>query len=137
MGGTTAYIRWNDENKIEFVTPYVRPNENPYNKASGIRLETTGTLIQGLPMLGDADIVYRTGGYNPSTGSYTARLSLDGVTSQYPLGSYGRQRTLIEDPEDGIVKLGFGIYYSRTTDGLGSGTPSDSSGAIGDIWIVY
>ena len=46
------------------------------------------------------------------------------------LGAYPRQRTLVEDPVTGLVKVGLGVYY-------GTGITPSSGGYIGDLWVVY
>jgi len=55
-----------------------------------------------------------------------------------PLGSYPRQRMVIEDPGTGQLVLGLAIYYSDNSAG-GAAAPSSgsSNGATGDLWVVY
>lgn len=158
IGSSTGYIQW-DGTKIRIFASSTQqsgtantydPN-NPsdlgqrpatiYTNPARIDLNSAtlnGLGLYGLPVQGNADIVYRSGGYNPSSGTYTARLALDYSTSLYPLGPMGRQRMVVEDPVTGVLMLGMAIYYQDTSDANSSqGTPTSSSGSVGDLWVRY
>jgi hypothetical protein len=114
--------------------------DSPYDKASTIILSNTGVQIFGINAQGDADIAYRTGGYNKSTGLNTSRLSQFNSNpttgSLYPLGPYGRQRMVVQSEYTGELLRGMAVYYGRTTDPIGNNAPSNA-GYVGDLFVVY
>lgn len=110
-------------------------NDSPYDAASTIILSSTGVQIYGLNFQGNADIAYRK---NPAT---NYRLGDGRITSGgedlSPLGPYGRQRTVVQSEYTGELLRGMAVYYGRTTDPIGTGTPTSNTGVIGDLFVVY
>ena len=57
------------------------------------------------------------------------------------LGALGRQRMLVEDPYDGMTRLGMAVYYQDTSYGYHLSLPTSSGGAnsgyVGDLWVVF
>jgi hypothetical protein len=95
-------------------------------------LTRSGTIIQGLPVQGDADLtVYQVSGGGPISSNGQSTTYYEGLTA---LGPYPRQRMIIEDPQTGALMLGMAVYY-RQSSVWGTGTPT--GGSIGDLWVDY
>jgi len=93
-----------------------------YSGPSRIVLDSQyGVGIWGLPVQGNITIAK-----NTNTGYYM---------DTYPLGPYARQRMLVEDPATGQTKLGMAVYYSSSTEY--NSAPTNSSGYVGDLWVIY
>ncbi|CAB5218156.1 hypothetical protein UFOVP204_38 [uncultured Caudovirales phage] len=131
MGGTTsdgiqANITWNGTS-LSMKTNYQKPSLNPaytaYAGYAGISFSNQGTIIQQIPMQGNyvsnGVLVTSQNSANPGIG----------------LGSLGRQRMLVEDPYDGVVRLGMAVYYQEYA--LSTSIPNGGSGNVGDLWVVY
>lgn len=59
------------------------------------------------------------------------------ANSTYGLGSLSRQRMLVEDPYDGVTRLGMAVYYQDMTVTAHTTNPSATSGAVGDLWVQF
>jgi len=95
-----------------------------YFATSKISLDPVyGTQIIGIPIQGDMD---NTNNTYVSTNPY---LGVSGF------GTLPRQRTVVENPTNGVLELGFGIYYANSQ--YHNSTPTGTSGYVGDIWIQY
>jgi hypothetical protein len=112
------------------ASSYSDGTDSPYDAASTIILSGSGVQIYGINAQGDADIAYR---LNSATGK---RLGSGGQDLS-PLGPYGRQRTVIQSEYTGELLRGMAVYYGRTTDPIGTGTPTSNTGVIGDLFVVY
>lgn len=58
----------------------------------------------------------------------------------YGLGALSRQRMLVEDPYDGMTRLGMAIYYQDSSgfhNTLPTGSGGANSGYVGDLWVVF
>ena len=127
IGDSTAYFQYDKANHtINLTTSYIRTSggEAAYNGASQISLGANGTQIYGIPIQGDQSSV--SGGGSANIINYTYAHYQNASS----LGAYPRQRTLVEDPVTGLVKVGLGVYY-------GTGITPSSGGYIGDLWVVY
>ena len=127
IGDSTAYFQYDKANHtINLTTSYIRTSggEAAYNGASQISLGANGTQIYGIPIQGDQSSVYGGGSANIINYTYAHYQNASS------LGAYPRQRTLVEDPVTGLVKVGLGVYY-------GTGITPSSGGYIGDLWVVY
>ena len=127
VGDSTAYFQYDKTNHtINLTTSYIRTSggEAAYNGASQISLGANGTQIYGIPIQGDQSSV--SGGGSANIINYTYAHYQNASS----LGAYPRQRTLVEDPVTGLVKVGLGVYY-------GTGITPSSGGYIGDLWVVY
>ena len=109
--------------------------DSPYSSASTIILGSQGVRIFGINAQQDADIVKRIGGYNPNwsgdpqNGNY--RTGKNGE-NMYPLGALGRQRMIIQSEYTGELLRGMAVYYMAE-----SGTPSNSTGVVGDLLVQW
>ena len=127
VGDSTAYFQYDKTNHtINLTTSYIRTSggEAAYNGASQISLGANGTQIYGIPIQGNQSSVYGGGSANIINYTYAHYQNASS------LGAYPRQRTLVEDPVTGLVKVGLGVYY-------GTGITPSSGGYIGDLWVVY
>ena len=127
IGDSTAYFQYDKANHtINLTTSYIRTSggEAAYNGVSKISLGANGTQIYGIPIQGDQSSV--SGGGSANIINYTYAHYQNASS----LGAYPRQRTLVEDPVTGLVKVGLGVYY-------GTGITPSSGGYIGDLWVVY
>ena len=127
IGDSTAYFQYDKANHtINLTTSYIRTSggEAAYNGASQISLGANGTQIYGIPIQGNQSSVYGGGSANIINYTYAHYQNASS------LGAYPRQRTLVEDPVTGLVKVGLGVYY-------GTGITPSSGGYIGDLWVVY
>ena len=106
--------------------------DSPYTSSSKILLSSNKVQIFGLTAQGDADITRRA----QSSGIHAGYRAGTAGQDLYPLGQYGRQRMVIQSEYTGELLRGMAVYYSKTTDPLGTGTPS-SAGVIGDLWVTY
>jgi hypothetical protein len=128
--GTEGAITVNNNLITLQASSYSDGTDSPYDAASTIVLSGSGVQIYGLNAQGDADIVYRkNASTNYREGSAGQDLS--------PLGPYGRQRTIIQSEYTGELLRGMAVYYGRTTDPIGTGTPTVNTGVIGDLFVVY
>ena len=128
--GTEGAITVNNNLITLQASSYSDGTDSPYDAASTIVLSGSGVQIYGLNAQGDADIVYRkNASTNYREGSAGQDLS--------PLGPYGRQRTIIQSEYTGELLRGMAVYYGRTTDPIGNGTPTVNTGVIGDLFVVY
>jgi hypothetical protein len=101
---------------------------NAYGYANGyytsayskIELNSDGVKIYGTPWQGDISIA------KSATANY---LGLP------PMGPYARQRMIVEDPANGYQKLGMAVYYVSLNDY--SGTPTNSTGVVGDLVVQW
>ena len=107
--------------------------DSPYTTASKIVLSTNKVQIFGLTAQGDADIIRRVQTNGIHSGYRLGKNNED----LYPLGPYGRQRMIVQNEYTGELLRGMAVYYGRTTDPIGNGTPSDTTGAVGDLFVVY
>ena len=117
-------------------------SDSAYRGSSQIVLDTTNTLIKGLPIQGDVTLNYAqwqanftnttVNGFAPQTGYTSPQTGYLGVQG---LGPVPRQRMLVEDPVSGVVKLGMAVYYQDT--GVSPSAPSYTGGFIGDLWVQY
>lgn len=128
--GTEGAITVNNNNIILQASSSSDGTDSPYDAASTIILSGSGVQIYGINAQGDADIAYR---LNSATGK---RLGSGGQDLS-PLGPYGRQRTVIQSEYTGELLRGMAVYYGRTTDPIGTGTPTSNTGVIGDLFVVY
>jgi hypothetical protein len=150
MGSTSSYIQYQGSGSINIIgstTNYIYKPTDPHytgyqGDGAGVRTSayvngskiilnntTDGVNLYGMPIQGN----YNSAGYyhtyanegNPGIG----------------LGALGRQRMLVEDPYDGMTRLGMGIYYQDSSSGGVSGThtsaPTYTSGYVGDLWVVF
>lgn len=109
-----------------------------YTAGSKIRLNNSnnGVNIFGIPMAG--------GVYSNGLSVVAANDTATWITT-YSLGPLGRQRMLVEDPIDGMTRLGLGIYYQDSTVGglsgahtsAPTGSGGTNSGFTGDLWVVF
>jgi len=105
---------------------------NTYGAGSKIILNPTnrGLNIFGMPIQG-----------NTNSSGYYHTYANENNPGSFGLGALGRQRMLVEDPYDGMVRLGMGIYYQDSSSGGVSGThtsaPTYTSGYVGDLWVVF
>jgi hypothetical protein len=134
IGGnsTSSYIQW-DGSKITLYSAASFGSYSAYAGNSQITLDSTGTKIKGMPVQGNFTQYQAVNG---GTTNYTT-VDYNSNNPTISLGSYSRQRMLVEDAYDGVARLGLAIYYSKTSDPLGLGAPYPNSGYIGDLWVVY
>jgi len=132
FGNSTAYIQYDQTSSstnINLTTTVRNYGNTAYSGYSQIVLGSGGTIIKGMPIQGD----------NFSNG-YPTTLYNDNNPS-IGLGALSRQRMLVEDPYDGITRLGMAVYYQDSTgphnsNPVGSTGGSDS-GSVGDLWVVF
>jgi hypothetical protein len=131
MGGTTAdgiqaNIVWNGT-AFAIRTNYQKPSLNPaytaYAGYAGISFSNQGTIIQQIPIQGNY------------TSNGVLTTSPSSANPGIGLGSLGRQRMLVEDPYDGVVRLGMAVYYQEYA--YSQTIPNGNSGSVGDLWVVY
>jgi hypothetical protein len=57
------------------------------------------------------------------------------------MGALGRARTIVEDPYDGMLRVGMAVYYQDSSlSPHGSTnvlTEGATSGVVGDLWVTY
>lgn len=124
-GSTSSYIQY-DGSKITIQAGGSRSSSELGYAGSGFIQATSSQLtLKGLPIQGDNLTLQDNSTMSILYQNNTHYANVSG------LGPYPRQRTLVEDPVNGTVKAGFGIYY-----GTGSFTPT-TGGYVGDIWVVY
>ena len=125
-GSTTSYIKYDGTSKITIQAGGSRSStELGYTGSGFIEATSTQLTLKGLPIQGNTLTLQDNSTMSILDQSYASYANVSGF------GPYPRQRTLVEDPVNGTIKAGFGIYY-----GTGSFTPS-SGGYVGDIWVVY
>lgn len=104
-----------------------------YSSPSKISLEQSGVRIYGVKAQGDADIIERA----QTSGVHVGyRLGKNGE-DLYPLGSVGRQRMIVQSEYTGELLRGMAVYYSSTDEMGSTSAPSSTTGAIGDLFVVY
>jgi hypothetical protein len=113
-------------------------NFNPTNVGSGIDSAyagpsriilsaTSGVQISGLPLQKD----------QTSLGTYLTDYNDSNPT--WGLGTLSRQRMVVEDPYDGISRVGMGVYY-QDSSGPHNTLPTVNpfnNGYYGDLWVVF
>lgn len=113
-------------------------NFNPTNIGSGIdsayagpsRIilsSTSGVQISGLPLQKD----------QTSLGTYITDYNDNNPT--WGLGTLSRQRMVVEDPYDGVSRVGMGVYY-QDSNGPHNTLPTVNpylNGYYGDLWVVF
>jgi len=107
--------------------------DSPYTSASKIVLGSNKVQIFGITAQGDADITRRV----QTSGVHSGSRLGSGGQDLYPLGPYGRQRMVVQSEYTGELLRGMAVYYGKTTDPIGTNTPSDTTGVIGDLFVVY
>jgi hypothetical protein len=103
--------------------------DSAYSGPSKIELGPSGVYITGLPRQGDMDNQYA------YWRSLWAQDSSRGYLNVKGLGPVPRQRAIVEDPVDGIAKLGFAVYYQDSN--VSTTAPGETSGIVGDLWVQY
>lgn len=149
MGSASSYIQYQGSGSINIIgstTSYTYLDTvysgysgdgagiraNTYGAGSKIILNNAnrGVNLYGMPIQGN---------YNSS--GYYHTYANENNPGYFGLGALGRQRMLVEDPYDGMVRLGMGIYYQDSSSGGVSGThtsaPTYTSGYVGDLWVVF
>lgn len=113
-------------------------NSNPTNIGSGIDSAyagpsriilsaTAGVQISGLPLQKD----------QTSLGTYLT--DYNGNNPTWGMGTLSRQRMIVEDPYDGISRVGMAVYY-QDSNGPYNTLPTVNpfnNGYYGDLWVVF
>lgn len=115
-------------------------SDTGYAAAARIQLNSSGTYISGIPYQGGMILNYAQwdANFNNSTVAGVSPMSGYAGTGYLGLKGFGpvpRARVLVQDPTDGTVVAGLGIYYQDTS--VASSIPDSNSGVIGDLWITY
>ena len=131
--GTLGAITVKDQAITLFASGTSDGTDSPYTSASKILLSNNKVQIFGLTAQGDADITRRA----QSSGIHSGYRAGTAGQDLYPLGPYGRQRMVIQSEYTGELLRGMAVYYGKTTDSIGTNTPSDTTGVIGDLFVVY
>jgi hypothetical protein len=140
FGNSTAYIQYDRTSSATNIwlttTITAQSGNRAYQGRSQIVLGSGGTQIFGLPVQGNYtqyNTIYGGSAYTTvDSNEYNPGLGL---------GALGRQRMLVEDPYDGMTRLGMAVYYQdsngqHSTNPVGS-TGGADSGYVGDLWVVF
>lgn len=131
-----SYIDIKDDGIILYSSAEYDPEDSPYTGPAAISLMDKRISIYGLRSQGHADIERRIQYVGPHVGYRLGKSGED----LYPMGQWGRQRTVVQNEYTGALARGFGVYYgnSATDDPIDANfVPNNSAGLIGDIFIVY
>ena len=115
-------------------------SDTGYAAAARIQLNSAGTYITGIPYQGGITLNYAQweANFNSKTVAGVSPMSGYSGTGYLGLTGFGpvpRARVLVQDPTDGTVVAGVGIYYQDTS--VDNSIPTSTSGVIGDIWLAY
>jgi len=133
-GSTTAwntYIQTNSTGITLLGSPTSSSTQSAYTQGSKIVLGTgtNSVNIFGLPFQGN----------NFSNGM--SLTSVNEGNSVFGLGALARQRMLVEDPYDGMTRVGMAVYYQDSSlyphGSTNVLTEGSTSGAVGDLWVTY
>ena len=133
-GTTTAwntYIQTNSTGITLLGSLTSSSTQSAYTQGSKIVLGTgtNSVNIFGLPFQGN----------NFSNGM--SLTSVNEGNSVFGLGALARQRMLVEDPYDGMTRVGMAVYYQDSSlyphGSTNVLTEGSTSGAVGDLWVTY
>jgi hypothetical protein len=131
---TTAwntYIQTNSTGITLLGSPTSSSPQSAYTQGSKIVLGTATNSVNifGLPFQGN----------NFSNGM--SLTSVNEGNSVFGLGALARQRMLVEDPYDGMTRVGMAVYYQDSALSPHGSTnvliEGSNSGAVGDLWVTY
>ena len=111
-----------------------------YASGSAITLGTgvDSLRITGMPIQGNTfSVGIPLTAYNDGQWPDLVNGGLLPANSTFGLGTLARQRMLVEDPYDGVTRLGMAVYYQDMTVTAHSSNPGASSGAVGDLWVQF
>ena len=101
---------------------------------------TNSLTIYGMPIQGNT---FSNGipltSYNDTYGQWVDPITGQSIPANptYGLGALARQRMLVEDPYDGVTRLGMAVYYQDMTVTAHNTNPGATSGAVGDLWVQF
>jgi hypothetical protein len=144
-GGTSAYIQYNGTSiTLNSGSVSSTDGRNAYSTAAKIVLNpgTNNLQLYGLPIQGGVQKTYAGETMSLLTeGDYLANNPNKYYAGIPQLGALPRQRMIVEDPVDGVLRVGMAVYYQDsgspyhgTTDPTVSG---QGTGAIGDLWVTF
>ena len=126
-----TYIKINSSGITLLGNPNTTPTDRAYTGGSKIVL---GTGVDSVGIFG-----FPVQGNNFSNGLSLTTVNENNVA--LGMGALARQRMLVEDPYDGMTRVGMAVYYQDSslpahgsTNILNSGA---SSGVVGDLWVTY
>ncbi len=126
---TTSIYQKIDNSSIQIVGPSYTDYVDGAVWTPKIQMDGIfGLTLSSVPALGNID------GHNSNLNTTDKSSVLDSRDLTGSTSGKGFIRFIVSSPDDKSLKRGPAIYYSNT---LGSGTPSATSGFVGDIWLEW